>query len=122
MSGRGIGEGFEARGGDAVALHEVLAERLRAFKLRGGGRRAEDAQAVGTEIIHHSGGQRLLGPHHGERDLLSQRPVAQCRQIGDGNVLQGVRERGTAIAGGHVDLLNLGRLRKLPGQGVLAAA
>ena len=50
----GVGEGVVVRRGDAVTAHEGLAERLGAFELRGGLRRAKDAQAVRAELVHHA--------------------------------------------------------------------
>jgi hypothetical protein len=67
----GVGEGLVARGRDAVALHEVLGEGLRALELRRGLRRAEDAQAARAEHVDHAGGQRRLGADDGQRDLLA---------------------------------------------------
>jgi hypothetical protein len=80
VRGRGVGEGGVARGGDAVALHEVLGKGLGALQLRGRLGGAEDAQAAGAEHVHHAGGQRRLGADHGQRDLV--RPAKSASAAG----------------------------------------
>ena len=105
-----------------MALHEVFAESLGAFQLRGGFGGAEDAQAVGAEVIDHAGGQGLLGANDREADFFGLRPFAQFEQIGDGHVFQLRRAGGAAVAGGHIDLLHFGRAGQPPGQRVFAAA
>ena len=91
---RRVGEGFVLGRRNAVALHEGLGEGLGAFQLRGGLGRAEHAQAVRAELVHHAGRQRLLGADHRQRDLFGQRPLAQRLHVGDGDVLQARVERG----------------------------
>ena len=82
----GVGEGLVAGGRDAVALHEVLGEGLRALELRRGLGRAEDAQAAGAEDVDHAGRERRLGADDGQRDLLGEREVGERVEIGDGDV------------------------------------
>jgi hypothetical protein len=69
------------------------------------------------------GRQRALGPHHGQPIFSCEGPGQRnCRDVGEGQVAQAVGPGRTAVAGRHIDHLHLGRLRQLPGQGVLAAA
>jgi hypothetical protein len=102
-----VAEGLVGRGRDAVALHEGLGEGFRAFELRGGLGRAEDAQAVGAEFVDHASGQRGLGADHGQRDAVGLRPFAQRDDVRHGQVGQAGIERGAAIAGRDKDLLDL---------------
>jgi hypothetical protein len=104
-----------------VAAHEGLGEGLGALELRRGARGAEDAQAVRTEFIDHAGRERRLGADHGEADLVFLRPDAQRLHVGDGQVVEGTRQRRAAVARRDVNLAGLGRLAQLPGQCVFAA-
>ena len=122
MRCRRIAEGIEGCRRDAVALHEGLAEGLGAFQLRSRLRGAENAQAVGTEQVHHAGRQRRLGADHGQLDRLSLGPGTQFLQILDGQVLDLGLTRGAAVAGRHEDLGHALGLRQFPGQGMFTAA
>jgi hypothetical protein len=64
-----------------VALHEAFEKALELSSCAAAWRRAEDAQAVGAEVVDHAGGQRRLGADHRQGDLLLQRPVAQLAQV-----------------------------------------
>ena len=70
------------RGGNAVAGEEILGVGLAAFQLRGGGGRAEDAQAFGAEAIDDARDQRAFRADHGERRRLRVAPARaahRCR-------------------------------------------
>jgi hypothetical protein len=121
--GRGrVAEAFVLRRRDAVALHEGLGEGLGAFQLRCGPGRAEDAKAVGAELVDHASGQRRFRADHGQGHLFLLGPLAQGHHVSQGNVFQPAVQRRAAVAGGHVDGLQPGRLGQLPGQRVLTAA
>ena len=68
---------------------------------------AEDAQAVGTEIVNDAGSQRLLGAHHRQAHLVLEGPGAQRWDVGDRQVLQPFVQGGAAIAWRHIDRLHL---------------
>jgi len=80
MSQRGfkLGEDGVARGRNVMTRHEVLAEGLGAFQLRGGGAGAEAGKAGGTERIHHAGHQRRLWSHDGQIDGLGAGELDQA--------------------------------------------
>ena len=108
--------------GNAVAAHKGLGEGLGAFQLRGRLGRPENAHAVGTKLVHHTGSQRTFGAHHGHANLVGLGPFAQFHDVGDRQVLQ-TRIGGSAtIARSHIDHLHLGRLRQFPGQRVFTPA
>ena len=121
VRGQRVREGVVLGRRNAVALHEGLGESLGTLQLRGGLGRAENPQTVGTEFVHDAGGQRLLGADHGQDDFFGLRPDAQGLHVGDGNIFKPRIQRGAAIAGGHINRLQLGRLRQLPGQRMFAA-
>ena len=116
-----IGESFVLGCGDAVALHEGFGKRLGAFKLRGRLGWPEHPHSLRAKGVNHAGGQRLLGAHHGERYLFCSSPGKQFIDICDIDVLKTGIHGGSAIAGGHVYGLHLGRLRQLPCQRMLTA-
>ena len=95
-----LGKRCEFGSRDGVAGHEALGEILGGLELRGFPGRPEYLQAAGAEDIDHAGGERRLGA----------------------DVFQLVLARRAGIAGGDIHLLQSGRLRQLPGHGVLAAA
>ena len=105
-----------------MPLHEGFGKGLGTFELRGRTRGTENAQAVSTKLSDHASGQGGFGAHHRQANALGLRPFAQRTHIGDGNVLQILVTRSAAVSGGHIHGLYLGRLRQLPGQGMLAAA
>ena len=119
---RRVGEGLERRSGNLVALHEGLGERLGAFQLRRGARRAEDPQTALAEQVHGTGGQRRLRADDGERDLLALREVGQLVQVGDEDVAQSLVGRRAAVARRHVDHLDPLGFGELPGDRVFAPA
>ena len=120
--GRGsVREGGVGGGGDAVAHHEGLGKGLGAFQLGGGLGGAEDAQAVGAELVHHPCRQRAFGAYDREADLFLLGPGPQFGDIGQRQIVQAVGAGGAAIARSHMHHLDLGRLRQLPGQGVFTA-
>ena len=121
MGLRRVGEGLVLGRGNAMALHEGLAEGLGAFELRGLLRRTEDGQTMGTELVHHTGRQRRLGADHGQADAVGLRPFAQRHLVGDGQVRQLHIARGARIARCDKHLLHAFRLLELPRQRVLAA-
>ena len=84
---REVGEGRVARGGDAVALHEVLGEGLGALQPRGRGRGAEARDAGRAAGVREAVHERLLRPDHDEADLLLLGEA-------DDGLLVGVVERG----------------------------
>ena len=105
-----------------MAAHEGLAESLGAFQLRCSLGGAEDAQAVGAELVHHPCSQRGFGADHREGDLLGLGPDAQFTHVRNGHIFELGVERRAAIAWGHVHLRHLGRLAQLPGHCVFTAA
>ena len=70
-----------------VALHEGLGKSLGALQLRGSTGRTKDAQTMGTEFVHHPGGQRCLGADDGQTYVIGLRPFTQSHDIGQGQHL-----------------------------------
>src|SRR3989344_3516119 len=83
---------------------------------------AADAQAIGTELIDHTGRQWRLGAHHRQCDLFGLRPHTQFAHVGDGHVLELGVQRGAAVARRHVHLGHLGGLAQFPRHRVFTAA
>ena len=120
----GIHEGFAGRGGNVVARHERLGERLGAFEAGGRLGRAEAGQPAGIEDVADA--------RHEQRLRADQREV---HAFGGGEVSKGVRVRvdchvadlaalggGARIAWGHEHALHLGGARGRPGERVFAPA
>ena len=80
------------------------------------------AAAVAAKLVHHAKRQGRFGPHHGQINAMLLRPLAQFNDIGDGQILEFFGVRRAPIAGGDMDLLNFGRTRQFPSQGVFATA
>ena len=122
MRGLGIGEGLEFRRRNAVANHEILREILRAFELRGGLGRSEDAQSAGAEGVDDTRCQRRFRADQGEVHFLLLGEIGKRADVGDGQVLQFLFVCGAGIAGRDVDDLDARRLGQSPGQRMFAAA
>ena len=118
----GVGEGVVVGRGDAMAAHEGLGKGLGAFELGSSLGGAEDAQAIGTELIDHTRRQWRLGAHHRQCDLFGLRPHTQFAHVGDGHVLELGIQRGAAIARRHIHLGHLGGLAQFPRHRVFTAA
>jgi len=122
--GSELGEHRIARGGNVVAVQEILGEGLGAFQLRGHRARAEDAQAGGAETVDHAGHQRHFGADHGEIDFLLARKLEQAFEIVDGDirVAHAALARGAGVARRHDHRAHPRRLLEFPRQRVLAPA
>ena len=121
MGERRVGEGLVGSGRDLMPLHEGLGKGLRAFKLRRRLRRAEDAQATGTEVIDDAAGEWPFRADDRQRDLFALGEFGQVLEVGERQVVQPAVTGGAAIARCDIDRLNLGRLQELPGDRVFAA-
>src|SRR6185437_1378228 len=112
------------RGRYAVALQEILRERLRALQARGGARWAEARAARGSEAIDDSRDQRPLGADDGKPYVFARRERQQPLDVvgGDIDVAYLGLERGAGVSGGGENGMDTRRLRAFPRQRVLAAA
>ncbi len=120
--GAGVVEFGVARGGDAVARHEVLGEGFARFDARGGGAGPEGAQAGLLESIDDPGGKGIFRADDGEADLVFAGEIDQAIEVHrvDGHAFAVLVHAG--IAGGAIELAELGRLGQLPRERVLAPA
>ncbi len=118
----GVVGDLELRRRNAVALHELLGERLAAFDLGRLPARPEDAQPAQAELIHDAERQRQLGADDGQVDLEGAGEIGQLLDLvgGDRNRVRELRRAG--IAGRAVELVEQGALPELPADGVLAPA
>ena len=119
-----VGEVAVGGGGNMVAGEKVLGEGLGAFQLRRALCRAEAAQAGVTEGVHHAQHQWRLGADDGLGDVVVAGEGHQGVDVlhADGDVFHLGLVRRAGVAGGDEDLFHTRRLRRLPGQGVLAPA
>ena len=84
-----------------MTLHEDLGEVLGAFELRGGLRRAEDAQAGGAELVDDAGGERSFRSYDRKGDVVALNEFDQLVDIGDRKVFKTRRQCRAGIAGNH---------------------
>ena len=112
------------RGGNAVALEEILGEGLRAFEPRSEFARPEAAQSRGRERVAEADDERRFGTDDGEADLFALGESEQGRHVVRGDVDVGrVRlEPRARVARRDEDLRHARRLRNFPGQRVFATA
>ena len=122
LGGCRVGEGLVGGRGDAVALHEGLGEVLGRFQLGRRLRGPEDGQPLLAEGIDNALGQRCLGTHHGERQILASGKQRQSLDVGDRQVADTGLQGRAGIAGGHVDRLEGVRAGQSQRDGVLASA
>src|SRR5882724_10617837 len=118
----GIVEHAEERRRHALVAEQLLGERLRALEARGGGRRAEGAEAGGGEAVDEAQGQRQLGADDGEIDVALLGEVQQPLHVvgGDRHALRVLGDAG--VAGRTVERADAGALPELPHERVLAPA
>src|SRR3989454_586611 len=111
--------------GDLLALEELLhhdaAARV-AEQARGGGRRAEGAEAGGGEAVDQAQGQRQLGADDGEIDVALPGEAQEPLHVvgGDRHALRLLGDAG--VAGRAVERADAGALPELPHERVLAPA
>ena len=125
-----IGEGAGARGGEAVLLHEPLRECFGGLEPGGFLVWAPDAQTVFVEQVHDAQGQGVVRPDDGEVGAVfpgkglkgGQVFRAKADALDEGAVLCEAFLCDARVAGGAPEAGDVGGLRQLPNQGVLAAA
>ena len=122
VGGFGIREGFVVGRRNIVTLHEGLGEVLGAFELRGGLRRAEDAQAGGAELVDDAGGERGFGTHDREGDVVALDEFDQLVDVGDRKVFKTGRQGRAGIAGSHENFGHAIALSEAPGESVFTTA
>ena len=105
-----------------MTLHEGLGEVLGAFELRGGLRRAEDAQAGGAELVDDAGGERGFGTHDREGDVVALDEFDQLVDVGDRKVFKTGRQGRAGIAGSHENFGHAIALSEAPGESVFTTA
>ena len=119
--GGGVGEASIGAGRDVVLGAQVLGEALGALE-PGGGRGAEDGDAVGAQHVGKAGDQRRLGADDDEGHAVL---LAEGRDGGVVLDVEGNQRRAfgdARIAGCGVERVEKGGLREFPGKGVLASA
>src|SRR5947207_667380 len=106
----------------ALVAEQLLGEGLRALEARGGGRRAEGAEAGGGEAVDQAQGQRQLGADDGEIDVALLGEAQEPLHVvgGDRHALRLLGDAG--VAGRTVERADAGALPELPHEGVLAPA
>ena len=97
---------------------QVLAEDLAGFQFGGGPAGAEDPQPGRLEGVDDAGGQRGLGPDHGQAHVVLLGELDQRREVGRLDVDVLAVQIGAGVAGGHEHAVRARALRDLPGQGV----
>ena len=119
----GIGEDFVFGRRDAVFLHEVLRERLRALDFSGALRRAEGLDAGRVHRIDNTIRQRHFRTDDDEVDVFFFGELDEIVVIRDGNAFDALGDVLHArIARYGIELRGFWRLREFPGQRVLTSA
>ena len=107
-----------------MAGKKIFGEGFRAFQLRRAFRWAEDFQPRGAERIHNANHQWRFRANDGQINFLALSKAQQRRNIGDADshILQRWFQGGARVTRGDKNGIDFWRLRRFPGQGVLAAA
>ena len=118
-----LGEAAITSCGDAVGLHELLAVRLAALKLRTLHIRAEDRHAGFAQHVGHARHQRRFRADDHQVDGVA------LHELQNGLAVLGVQARHVlrdgvrpAVARGRVQVVGTGGFRQGPRNGVLTAA
>jgi hypothetical protein len=108
-----------ARGGNAIAHHELLGVLLGAFEPCSEACRAEYRQPLRLECIDDPCGERRLGPDHRERDFLPLCEGDEKCCVGERDVRDAVFGSSARIAGSDIHFRRAFAARELPCERVL---
>ena len=115
-------EGGISGGFHAVFVHEVFGEALAAFELCCLLVWAKDGEALGLEGIDDAFNQKRFRADEGEADVVLFGEGQEVADAGERDIAHPLHVGSTGVAGGDVNMLDAGVLRKFPGQRVFAPA
>ena len=118
----GVAEHLIIGSGDIGAAEQILAEDLAGFELCGAFGGAEDVQIGVHKRIHNARGQRRLGSHDGQADIVLAGELDQLWEISAGNINVLRILCRARVTGGDENAVSKRALRKFPRQRMLSSA